>query len=146
MADFIAFGTIPQSTKERSALLDQLRNQILQTSKPSTTKSMTTKPTPTITASLTSEFMAWKRTNPDGTAQQFTAWKIAGGKTPTPGAGLDPNNPPRLATGKIDSLAITNALERQKAAERQKASDAVSRKNPPRRSFVGKQSRYYQPD
>ena len=95
---------------------------------------------------MASEYMDWRKTNPDGNAQKFIAWKTGTGKTPAPGAALDPNNLPRLATGKIDSLKITNLLERQRAAERQKASDAVSRKNPPRRSFVGKQSKYFVED
>jgi len=138
---FLTTGQMPTSAREKSALLDQLRSQILSTNQP--TNQMQS---PTIPKTLSAEFLQWKKSNPNGTAQQFTAWKIAGTKPPTPGAGLDPNNPPRLATGKIDSLAITAMQQRQKAAELKIASDAVSRKNPPRRSFVGKQSRYYQPD
>ena len=95
---------------------------------------------------MVSEYMDWRKTNPDGNAQKFIAWKTGTGKTPTPGAALDPNNLPRLATGKIDSLAITAMQQRQEAAERKAASDAVSRKNPPRKSFVGKPSKYTQPD
>jgi hypothetical protein len=138
MADFLAFGTLPQSTKDRSSLLDQLRNQILLTSKPSTTKSMTTKPTPTITASLTAEFMTWKRTHPDGTALQFVEQRNGTGKTPTPGAKLDPNNLPRLDNNMIDALAVTNALGRQKAAELAAASAAVSKRNAPRRTVLNR--------
>jgi hypothetical protein len=135
---FLRTGKHPATAKETSAVLDLLRSRILTNNE--------TKPMTTITASLTAEFMTWKRTHPEGTALQFVESRNGTGKTPAPGAGLDPKNLPRMATGKIDSLAVTNLLQRQKAHELKIASAAVSRKNPPRKSFVGKQSRYYQPD
>ncbi len=105
----------------------------------------------TIPKTLTAEFLQWKKTNPSGTAQQFVAWKTGTNKPASAVIGahcgaLDPNNLPRLDNGKLDSLQITNLLQRQKAAELKIASDAISRKNPPRKSFVGKPSRYTQPD
>jgi hypothetical protein len=133
---------MPSTAREKSALLDQLRNQLLTNQ----TKQMTTKSEPTISASLTGEFMTWKRTNPSGTALQFVEQRNGTNKPPAPGAGLDPGNLPRLDTGKINSLEITAMQQRQKAHELKIASDAVSRKNPPRRSFVGKLSKYTQPD
>jgi hypothetical protein len=96
---------------------------------------------PTIPNTLTAEFLQWKKSNPHGSAQQFTAWKIAGGKPVAPA-----DNLPRTATGRIDSLELTRRHLDQRQAERKAASDAVSRKNPPRRSFVGKQSKYHVED
>jgi hypothetical protein len=108
------------------------------------------KSAPIITASMTAEFMSWKLSNPSGTAQEFIAAKTAPKKPSATinafAIGIDPANLPRLDNGMLDGLAITNAQNRAKAAELKIASHAVSRKNPPRRSFVGKQSRYYQPD
>jgi len=138
---FLTTGQQPTTAREKSALLDQCRDKLL------TTNQQTNQMQPKIKTSMTAEFMTWKRTHPDGTAQQFIAHKTKPSPTIAAHAGaLDPDSLPRLDNGKIDSLAITNLLERQKAAELKIASDAISRKNPPRKSFVGKPSQYTQPD
>ena len=95
---------------------------------------------------MTAEFMTWKKTNPHGTAQEFIAWKTKPSPTIAAHAGaLDPANLPRLDNGKIDSLAVTNAQNRAKAAELAKASAAVSTKRPPGKIVINR-SRYHQPD
>ena len=139
MADFLATGILPQSTKQRTALLDQCRNQLLT----NRTKIMQST---TISKTLTAEFLQWKKSNLSGTAQQFIAHKTKPSPTIAAHAGaLDPNNLPRLDNGKLDSLAITNAQNRAKAAELAAASKAVSTKRPPGKIVINR-SRYYQPD
>ena len=139
---FLTTGQQPPTAREKSALLDQCRDSLLSTIQQ--TKSMQS------TSQLTKEFIQWKRTNPSGTAQQFTAWKTSGGKPASATiaahcGGLDPNNLPRLDSGKVDSLAITNLQNRAKAAELAKASKAVSTKRPPGKIVINR-SRYHQPD
>ena len=139
---FLTTGQQPPTAREKSALLDQCRNQMLSTN--NQTKPMTS------TSQLQKEFFAWKRTNPNGTAAQFTAWKTSGGKPASAAiaahcGALDPNNLPRLDNGKVDSLAVTNAQNRAKAAELAKASKAVSTKRPPGKIVINR-SRYHQPD
>ena len=139
---FLATGQQPTTAREKSALLDQCRDSLLSTNQQ-------TKIMQTIPQSMTAEFMTWKKTNPHGTAQAFTAWKLAGGKpSPTIAAhcgGLDPNNLPRLDNGKVDSLAITNAQGRQKQAEYKAASAAIQAKRPPGRIVINR-SKYHKPD
>jgi hypothetical protein len=134
LSNFLATGHRPSTTKATSALLDQLRNKILTTNNQN--EPMTS------TSQLTKEFIQWKRTNPNGTAAQFTAWKTSGGKaSPTIAshcAGLDPANLPRMATGQIDSLAITNKIERQKQADRKALSNAVSAKRLPGKIVINR--------
>ena len=103
----------------------------------------------TIPKTLTAEFLQWKKSNPSGTAQQFTAWKLAGGKpSPTIAAhagALDPNTVPRMATGKIDSLALTNQALRAQAEELKAASAAIQLKRGFKRTIINP-SKYRQPD
>ena len=142
LADFLASGKRPTTTKETSALLDSLRNQLLSTNNQN--EPMTT------TSQLTKEFIQWKRANPGGTAQQFTAWKTSGGKPASATiashcAGLDFANLPKMATGKVDSLAITYAQQRQKAEELKAACAAVQVKRGFKRTVINP-SKYHQPD
>ena len=139
---FLTTGQQPTTAREKSALLDQCRNQMLSTN--NQTKPMTS------TSQLQKEFFAWKRTNPNGTAAQFTAWKTSGGKPASAAiashcAGLDPANLPKMATGKVDSLAITYAQQRQKAEELKAASAAVQVKRGFKRTVINR-SKYHQPD
>ena len=99
---------------------------------------------------MTQEYMQWRKTNPHGTAQQFTAWKLSGGKPASATiashcAGLDPATLPKMATGKVDSLAITYAQQRQKAEELKAASAAVQVKRGFKRTIINP-SKYRQPD
>jgi hypothetical protein len=102
----------------------------------------------TISASLTGEYMTWRKSNPNGTAQQFIAAKTAPKKPSSTIAafavGIDAANLPKLCNGMIDALAVTNALGRQKAAELAAASASVSKRNPPRRTVINR-SKYSQP-
>ncbi len=95
-------------------------------------------PEVTISASLTAEFMTWKRTNPSGTAQQFIAAKTASKKPSATVAGHCAGLMPRLGNGMIDALAVTNALGRQKAAELAAASAAVSARRAPNRTVINR--------
>ena len=112
---FLTTGQMPTTAREKSALLDQLRSQILSTKQPTNQMQSTTIP-----KTLTAEFLQWKKSNPHGSAQQFTAWKIAGGKAVAPA-----DNLPRTATGRIDSLEITRRQIDQREAEKKAASAAV---------------------
>lgn len=99
---------------------------------------------------MTAEFMTWKKTNPSGTAQQFIAWKTGTNKpaSATIGAhcgGLDPANLPKMATGKVDSLAITYAQQRQKAEELKAASASIQVKRGFKRTIINP-SKYRQLD
>ena len=101
-----------------------------------------------ITASMTADYMIWKKSNPSGTAQLFIQ-SLTESKKPsaTIGAfavGIDPGNLPRLDNGMIDALAVTNAIGRQKAAELAAASAAVSARRAPNRTVINK-SKYAQP-
>jgi hypothetical protein len=101
-----------------------------------------------ITASMTKDYMIWKRSNPSGTAQEFIAAKTASKKPSATIAafavGVDPANLPRLDNGMLDGLAITNAQNRAKAAELASASAAVSARRAPNRTVINK-SKYAQP-
>jgi hypothetical protein len=98
--------------------------------------------TPTITASMTADYMIWKQTNPSGTAQEFIAAKTAPKKPSATinafAIGIDPANLPKLDNGMLDGLAITNAQNRAKAAELAAASAAVSKRNAPRRTVINR--------
>ena len=139
LKQFLTTGQQPTTAREKSALLDQCRNQLLSTNNQNEP----------MTSQLTKEFIQWKRTNPSGTAAQFTAWKTTGPKKPSAtinafATGIDPANLPRLSTGKLDSLAISNSLARAKAAELAAASAAVSARRAPNRTVINK-SKYSQP-
>ena len=102
----------------------------------------------TINASLTGQYMKWRKTHPNGGAQEFIQSLT---EAPKPSAtiaafavGIDPANLPRLDTGKLDSLAITNAQNRAKAAELAAASASVSARRAPGRIVINK-SKYSQP-
>ena len=114
---FLATGQQPLTSRDKAALLDEMRSKLL-------TNQQTNKPTnmqpTTIPKTLTAEFLQWKKSNPSGTAQQFTAWKIAGGKPVAPA-----DNLPRTATGRIDSLELTRRYLDQREAEKKAASAAV---------------------
>jgi len=101
-----------------------------------------------ITASMTADYMIWKKSNPSGTAQEFIASKTAPKKPSATIAalavGIDPGNLPKLKNGMIDALAVTNALGRQKAAELAAASASVSARRAPNRTVINR-SRYSQP-
>lgn len=108
------------------------------------------KSAPIITASMTADFMTWKKLHPNGTAQAFIAEKTGSPKKPSAAiaafaVGIDPANLPRLDNGMLDGLAITNAQNRAKAAELAAASKAVSTKRPPGKIVINR-SRYYQHD
>ena len=123
---FLRTGKHPATLKETSAILDLLRSRIL---------NMSTAPTKPHTPIL------------DRLAASGGKLSLAE-LSPTIAAhagALDPNTVPRMATGKIDSLAITNAQNRAKAAELAAASKAVSTKRPPGKIVINR-SRYYQPD
>ena len=140
---FLRTGKHPATAKETSAVLDLLRSRILTNNE---TKPMTTKPTPTITASMTAEFMTWKKKNPHGTAQQFIAHKTKPSPTIAAHAGaLDPNTVPRMATGKIDSLALTNQALRAQAEELKAASASIQQKRGFKRTVINR-SKYHKPD
>ena len=139
---FLTTGQQPTTTREKSALLDQCRDKLLSTNNQNEPMQSTSQ--------LTKEFIQWKRTNPDGTAAQFTAWKTSGGKPASATiaahcAGLDAANLPKMATGKVDSLAITYAQQRQKAEELKAASAAIQLKRGFKRTIINP-SKYRQPD
>jgi len=146
-ADFLDTGKLPQSTKERSAMLAVLRNQIL-TNNQNEIMKLPSPPEAIITASMTADYMIWKKSNPSGTAQEFIASKTAPKKPSATIAafavGIDPGNLPKLKNGMIDALAVTNALGRQKAAELAAASASVSARRAPNRTVINR-SRYSQP-
>lgn len=146
LSNFLTTGQRPSTTKATSALLDQLRNEIL-----TTTNEIMKPPSATteaiITASMTKDYMTWKRSNPSGTAQQFIAAKTAPKPSATTAAfavGIDPKNLPKLDNNMIDALAVTNAQNRAKAAELAAASASVSARRAPGRIVINK-SKYSQP-
>ena len=124
---FLATGRQPTTAREKSALLDQCRDSLLSIIQQTKIMQSTTIP-----KTLTAEFLQWKKSNPSGTAQQFTAWKTSGGKpSPTIAAhagALDPATLPRTATGRIDSLELTRRKIAQREADRKAASLAVGTK------------------
>ena len=98
---------------------------------------------------MTAAYLAWKRVHVNGTAMQFIESLSAGGKpSPTIAAhagALDPNTVPRMDTGRIDSLALTNQALRAQAEELRAASAAIQVKRGFKRTVINR-SRYHQPD
>jgi hypothetical protein len=131
---FLKTGKHPATLKETSAILDLLRSRIL---------NMNTAPTATAPGKPHTPILD-KLAASGGKA---TLSELGAAARPTTAPSKAPaDNLPRTSTGRVDSLEITRRQLDQRQAERKAASDAVSRKNPPRRSFVGKQSKYHVED